>query len=171
MTFYMENLSGMEVPGEWENLFETVGREVLKQEGCPFEAEVSLSLVTPEEIRERNREFREVDRVTDVLSFPMLDFPEPGDFSWIEEGDPECFSPETGELFLGDILINPERVRTQAEEYGHSVTREFAFLIAHSMLHLLGFDHMTEGDAALMETRQKLVMDSLGIGRDAEPVS
>ena len=111
-----------------------------------------------------NREHRQIDRATDVLSFPMLDYETPGDLSGIEEqGD--AFNPESGELMLGDIVISKERVIAQAEEYGHSVRREYAFLIAHSMLHLLGYDHMEEEERRLMEDRQRGIMDKAEIPR------
>ena len=136
----------------------------LEYEDCPYEAEVNLLLTDDEEIRIMNREHRQIDRATDVLSFPMLDYETPGDLSGIEEqGD--AFNPESGELMLGDIVISKERVIAQAEEYGHSVRREYAFLIAHSMLHLLGYDHMEEEERRLMEDRQRGIMDKAEIPR------
>ncbi|MCR4909388.1 MAG: rRNA maturation RNase YbeY [Lachnospiraceae bacterium] len=168
MTFYVEpppdNFSD---PGfDREGIARAVAEAVLKKEGCPFEAQVSLTFVSPGEIRELNARERGVDRETDVLSFPMIDFPSPADYSCIEEGSPEFFDLDTGELLLGDIVLNMERVYTQAEEYGHSVKREFAFLIAHSMLHLLGFDHETKEDEMEMITHQEEVLVSLGIERE-----
>ena len=77
----------------------------------------------------------------------------------------DCFNPETGELMLGDIVLSLDKVEEQAANYGHSVTREYAFLIAHSMLHLMGYDHMEENDAKEMERRQAEILESLGIGR------
>ena len=82
------------------------------------------------------------------------------------EADEDLFNPETGEVILGDIVLCKERIYSQAEEYGHSVLREYAFLIAHSMLHLFGFDHMTEEEAAVMEEKQREILDTLGISRD-----
>ena len=111
-----------------------------------------------------NREHRHIDRATDVLSFPMLEYETPGDLSGIEESA-DAFDPETGELMLGDIVISKDRVIAQAEEYGHSVRREYAFLIAHSMLHLLGYDHMEEEERRLMEDRQRKIMEKAGILR------
>ena len=114
-----------------------------------------------------NREFRQIDRPTDVLSFPMIEYEEAGKFDFLEEVScPEdCFHPETGELLLGDIVISAEKVLEQAQEYGHSVKREYAFLIAHSMLHLMGYDHMEPGEAAEMEQKQKEILEGLGIVR------
>ncbi|MBO5522032.1 MAG: rRNA maturation RNase YbeY [Eubacterium sp.] len=156
------------LPFAAEPLLTEVIDEVLKKEACPFDAQVSVSFVDDEEIRNRNRDFRQLDRVTDVLSFPLVPFRRPADFRFLEEGEEQdCFDPDTGELCLGDIVINTARVRQQAEEYGHSLRRETAFLTAHSMLHLLGYDHMTEEEAAVMENKQEAVLQELGITREA----
>ena len=88
-----------------------------------------------------------------------------GAFCDFLENEYDCFNPETGELMLGDIVISLDKVEEQAANYGHSVTREYAFLIAHSMLHLMGYDHMEENDAKEMERRQAEILESLGIGR------
>ena len=131
---------------------------------CPYEAEVNLVLTDNEEIRRTNREFRDIDRETDVLSFPMLEYDRPGDFSHAEK-DESCFNPDTGELILGDIMISVPKLNEQAEAYGHSQLREYAFLIAHSLLHLMGYDHMEPEEAALMEGRQREILEDLGITR------
>ena len=165
MTFYIEKETETDLGLDYREIYEQVAKEVLDQEGCPYEVEVSLTLVDPEVIKDTNREFREIDRVTDVLSFPMIEYTTPGDFSNVEEDFSDCFNPESGELMLGDIMICLDRAREQAEEYGHSVKREFAFLIAHSMLHLLGFDHMEEDEARVMEAKQREALDHLGITR------
>ena len=154
------------LPFTYKKLAEKVAAKVLETEGCPFEAEVSLLLTDDAEIREMNRDLREIDRVTDVLSFPMADYNSPADFSTFEEGDPDLFDPETGLFMLGDIVIDVRQLKRQAEEYGHSTRREYAFLIAHSMLHLVGYDHMTEEEARDMESRQEAVLQSLGISRN-----
>ena len=132
---------------------------------CPYEAQVNLLVTDSENIREMNRQFRGIDAPTDVLSFPLQEYPNPGDFSQIDEEGNDEFDPDTGELLLGDIVINAERVISQAEEYGHSQKREFAFLIAHSILHLVGFDHMEDAEREQMEERQKRIMDAVGIQR------
>ncbi len=165
MTFYFEDLTGKGRDIPCEDIFHQVAAHVLSREECPFEAEISLTLVGKEEIKEMNREHRGIDRVTDVLSFPMVDFRKPGDFSFIENNDPEYFDPDSGELMLGDIIICMERAEEQAEEYGHSKIREFAFLIAHSMLHLLGFDHEEEEEERIMLEKQENALSSLGITR------
>ena len=94
----------------------------------------------------------------------MLDFTAPADFSVAEEDD-TCFHPESGELILGDIMICIPRMQEQAESYGHGQIREFAFLIAHSMLHLMGYDHMEPEEAKEMERKQEEILVSLGITR------
>ncbi|MCD8021572.1 MAG: rRNA maturation RNase YbeY [Lachnospiraceae bacterium] len=133
---------------------------------CPYEACVGLLVTDNEEIHRLNLEHRQIDRPTDVLSFPMIDFETPGDFEWLDgaEGD-DCFDPDSGELLLGDIVISADKVLEQAEAYGHSATREYAFLITHSILHLLGYDHMTDADAAQMEQLQREILQSLQILR------
>lgn len=165
MTFYFEDLTEKKQDIPCEDIFHEVAAAVLSQEGCPFEAEISLTLVGNEEIQGMNREHRGIDKVTDVLSFPMTDFQVPGDFSFLNKGDPEYFDPDSGELMLGDIVICMERAEEQAEEYGHSKKREFAFLIAHSMLHLLGFDHEEEEEERIMLEKQEKALSSLGIIR------
>ena len=136
----------------------------LEHEHFPFETEISLTLVDSDEIRTINREFRQIDAPTDVLSFPMIDYPAPGDFSDLEEME-DIFHPESGEVILGDIVLSIPKVLEQAEAYGHSALREYAFLIAHSMLHLMGYDHMTPEEAKDMEQRQEEILESLGIRR------
>jgi probable rRNA maturation factor len=101
-----------------------------------------------------------------VLSFPNLDFEREGEFLIDEDNEADCFDPDSGELILGDIMISVDRVKEQAESYGHSTKREFAFLVAHSMLHLCGYDHMEEGEAAVMEKKQEDILTGLGITRE-----
>ncbi|WP_337411940.1 rRNA maturation RNase YbeY, partial [[Ruminococcus] torques] len=113
---------------------------------------------------EINRMQRQIDRATDVLSFPMADYETPGDFSHLDE-DAGLFHPDTGELMLGDIVISVDKVFEQAEEYGHSLLREYAFLIAHSMLHLFGYDHMEEVERKELEMHQKKIMELVNITR------
>ena len=140
-----------------------VCEEVLRQEAFPEDAEISLVLTDAEEVHRLNMEFRGIDRTTDVLSFPGLDFEEPSAFE--ESIDESCINPDNDCVMLGDIVINAQKVREQSAEYGHSEMREYAFLIAHSMLHLCGYDHMTPEEAEVMEERQEMVLTSLGITR------
>ena len=164
MTLYIEEEGNITLPFDVKETAEFIVETVLEYEDCPYEAEVNLLLTDDEEIRVMNREHRQIDQATDVLSFPMLEYETPGDLSGIEEtGD--AFDPESGELILGDIVISKERVISQAEEYGHSVRREYAFLIVHSMLHLFGYDHIEDDGRRLMEDRQRGIMEKAGIPR------
>ena len=166
MTLEFENESGTELGLPLEETARMVIEAALDEMKCPYEAEVSLLITDNARIQEMNRQFRQIDRPTDVLSFPMIQFDQPGDFSFLEEEEPEeCFNPETGELVLGDIVISAEKVLEQAEEYGHSVKREYAFLIVHSVLHLTGYDHMVPEEAEWMEQRQRQILEQLHITR------
>ena len=165
MTFYVENEAAAEFPFDIVKTFEQVAREVLKQEACPYEAEVSLLVTDAEGIRVYNREYRDIDKETDVLSFPAVDYDAPSDFSYVEEDESSYINPDTQELILGDIILNEDRVRSQAEEYGHTLLREFAFLLTHSMLHLLGYDHMEPEEEKQMFQRQEEILHSMGIDR------
>lgn len=152
----------------WEELIKRVALAALDSEDCPYEAEINVVLTDNESIREVNREYRQIDSPTDVLSFPMLEFDTPGDFSALEsdeEYNAEYFNPDTGELLLGDIMISAERVISQALEYGHSRERELGFLVAHSMLHLMGYDHMEEEERSVMEEKQRAILAELSINR------
>ena len=165
MSLYMEEEGQLMLPVDTEEIAKLVVHAVLEEVSCPYEAEVNLLLTTDEAIQELNRMFRQIDRSTDVLSFPMLEFERSGDFSGIGEGTPDLFDPESGELLLGDIVISKEKVLSQAEAYGHSVKREYAFLIAHSMLHLCGYDHIEETERAVMEKKQNEIMEKIEILR------
>ncbi len=164
MTLFMEEEGSVKLLFDVKETAKLMIETVLAYENCPYEAQVELLLTTDEEIHAMNREHRGIDRATDVLSFPMLDLKTPGDLSGVENM-PDAFDPESGELMLGDIVISKDKVIAQAEEYGHSVKREYAFLIAHSMLHLLGYDHMHEDERLLMEQRQREIMEKAGIPR------
>ena len=131
----------------------------------PFEVEVIVLLSNNEYIHEVNRETRNIDRPTDVLSFPCLEFDEPADFSYIDEGERYYFSPDSEDLLLGDILISTDKVVEQAKEYGHSILREFSFLVVHSMLNLCGYDHM-DSDGDTMEKLQAKILEDMNITRD-----
>ena len=165
MTLEYSDELGMELPFDGEALARKVAEKALDYEECPYETEISLTLVSEEEIQKLNKEFRDIDRPTDVLSFPMLEFEDPGYFREPEDIEDDCFNPETGELMLGDIVISTRRVYEQAKSYGHSELREFAFLVAHSMLHLMGYDHMTPEEAEVMERKQREILEQLEINR------
>lgn len=148
-----------------EEIINKVVSAALDYEKCPYEAEVQVLITDNRSICSVNKEHRGIDSPTDVLSFPMIDFRRPGDFSHLEDGGFEYFHPGTGELLLGDIVISLEKVMEQAEAYGHTPTRELAFLTAHSMLHLFGYDHMEKEEAEIMEEKQEAILASLGITR------
>ena len=132
---------------------------------CPYECMIEVLITDNEGIREINRDQRGIDAPTDVLSFPNADIP-PGDYSVFEEAENEfCFEPDSGELMLGDIVLNADRVVSQAREYGHSVERELAFLTVHSLLHLSGYDHMADDDEKLMFALQDDILNKLCITR------
>ena len=149
----------------WEEIIRKVVLASLEYEECPYEAEVNVVLTDNEEIHKLNQEYRGIDRPTEVLSFPMREYEQPSDFSHVEEDYEDCFNPETGELMLGDIILSVDKVREQAESYGHSETRELAFLVAHSMLHLCGYDHMGEDEREEMERRQREILELGGYRR------
>ncbi|HJC42784.1 MAG TPA: rRNA maturation RNase YbeY [Candidatus Mediterraneibacter gallistercoris] len=165
MSLYIETEGNISFSFDAREIAETVVEASLEYVQCPYEAEVSLLITHDEEIREMNREHRGIDRATDVLSFPMLEFERPGDFTGIDEEMSDVFDPESGELMLGDIVISADKVIAQAEEYGHSPKREYAFLIAHSMLHLCGYDHMEDDERKVMEQKQREIMEKINILR------
>lgn len=151
---------------DYERLAEEVIAFTIAHEDFPYEAEVNLTLTDNAGIREINKTYRKIDAPTDVLSFPMLSYEQAGDFTKLEEDYEDNFNPDTGEILLGDIIISVERVKEQAASYGHSERREYAFLIVHSMLHLFGYDHMTPEDAAVMEPKQKQILEEMHISRE-----
>ncbi len=133
--------------------------QVLEDQKVEVEADISVTLTDNEEIREINNNYRGIDKETDVLSFPMLEYEKPGAIFASDEDF------EDDKLVLGDIVISVEKAFAQAAEYGHSPEREFAFLAAHSALHLLGYDHMTEEDEKIMFEKQELSLDNIGLTR------
>ena len=135
-------------------------RTALAAEGVDFPCEVDVLVTGDEEIRALNRETRQVDKSTDVLSFPAFDLC-PGELPSPEDAD-----PGTGLVPLGDMMISLEHVAAQAKEYGHSNRRELGYLVVHSVLHLLGYDHMDEGPMkAQMREREEAILGELGITR------
>lgn len=147
-----------------QNLIEHVLEQGAEMEELPFDAEVSVSFTDNEGIRRLNREQRGINRATDVLSFPMLELT-PGVLAQI---GPEDLDPETGRVYLGDIVISLERAAQQAEEFGHSLERETAFLAVHSLLHLLGYDHMNDEERQLMRRHEEAVLTALSLTREEE---
>lgn len=154
----------------YEEIITNVVNGAIEFINLPYKAEVSVELSDNAAIKGVNSEFRGIDSETDVLSFPALEFETPGDFESLEDeleaGHAVYFNPDTDELILGDMMISVEKVKEQAEEYGHSETRELAFLVAHSMFHLFGYDHMSILEAEEMEELQKNLLEKLGYTRD-----
>ena len=133
---------------------------VLEAEGMTLRCEVDVNVTDDAGIHEVNLSMRGVDRPTDVLSFPVFDLV-PGELP--DEMDAD---PATGLIPLGDMCLSLERVKEQAKEYGHSEKRELAYLVVHSVLHLLGYDHLDEGEEkARMRAREEVIMENLGITR------
>ena len=136
-------------------------RTALAAEGVDFPCEIDVLLTDDPGIRAINREMRQVDRATDVLSFPAFDL-RPGELPGPEDAD-----PATGLVPLGDMMISLEHAARQSKEYGHSNRRELAYLVVHSVLHLLGYDHLDEGpQKARMREREEAILAQLGISRD-----
>lgn len=164
MSLYLEEEGDVKLALDCQMIAEIVVEAALEYAECPYEAEINLLLTTNDDIQEMNLMYRNIDRPTDVLSFPMIEYTEAGNFNFLETSN-ECFNPETGELMLGDIVISKDKVIAQAEEYGHSIKREYAFLIAHSMLHLFGYDHIDSDDRHVMEDKQKDILEKVQILR------
>lgn len=170
MSYFIENEYGdIDIPS-YEKVICSVIEQALIYMDCPYTCEVNVLLTNNENIQNINREQRGIDAPTDVLSFPLVDYNLPGDFSLVETSESDYFHPETGELLLGDIVISIDRVYEQAESYNHSKTRELAFLIAHSMLHLCGYDHIDEEEQKVMEKLQEEILTTKGYTRDYEEI-
>ena len=163
MTILLEEETEVSFDFDHKTLANEVIMAACDAEKCPYEAEVNLTLVDNDSIHEINREYRQIDRPTDVLSFPMQTYESPADFSHAEDCVEENFNPDTGELLLGDIILCVDKVREQATTYGHSEKREFAFLILHSMLHLFGYDHIKYYERKKMENMEIEILKSINI--------
>lgn len=144
------------VTGDLEEVILKVAQRVLEREKVEPTLEVSIVLVDDEQIRELNRDYRQVDRPTDVLSFAYREE---------QEEEPEVVDPVAEEDVLGDIVISLERAKAQAEEYGHSFAREVGFLVAHGLYHLLGYDHMRPEEEAVMRAKEEEVLQEAGLVR------
>lgn len=150
----------VDVPDGLESMLNNVVTAALTAEQVDVPCEVNILVTDDAAIHEINLDMRNVDRPTDVLSFPMFDLT-PGEKPGEENAD-----PATGLVPLGDMVLSLERARAQAEEFGHSVEREICYLAVHSVLHLLGYDHMDEGPMkAQMRGREEDILSSLGITR------
>ncbi|MBU5438256.1 rRNA maturation RNase YbeY [Tissierella sp. MSJ-40] len=151
MEIYIDNRQNkIEIEEEIYEIIEKVAKESLLLEGKTLDYEISLSFVDNEEIKELNKKYRDVDKETDVLSFPI---------------DEDLIVPIP---LLGDIIISAEKALEQSENYGHSLFREIAYLTAHSMFHLMGYDHIEEKEKAVMREKEKEVMRILGVFKDCK---
>lgn len=152
----------VEIQNEQEviDLIKRCANAVLSHQNIDFDSFVDVTIVDDENIRQLNSEYRNKDAVTDVLSFPMYEFENGNPLEVLEK------DPETGKIMLGDMILNYNRAKEQANEYGHSVSRECGFLTVHSVLHLLGFDHEREDeDRILMRKNEEEILNSLGLVR------
>lgn len=156
---YIENeQEKIEINKDIENLIITAINASLKYENVEDSAEVNVLIVDNEGIREINNEQRNIDSATDVLSFPMLDF----ENGKMIKTDADYFE---GNLVLGDIVLSAQRAKEQSEEFGHSFEREVGFLVCHSMLHLLGYDHEEEEDRLVMRQKEEAILESINLTR------
>lgn len=168
MTILIEKEIDDEIEFDYNKVLKDVILKSIELENCPYECEVSITFTNDNDICKLNKDFRGIDSPTDVLSFPMADYNPAADFSILKskKAAAQYFNPESKELVLGDIVISVERAKAQAQEYGHSLKREICFLTAHSILHLMGYDHMTDRDREVMESKQDEILNALGITRD-----
>ncbi len=141
---------------EEEKLIEKVIHCVLEEENIKKNLDVYVTLTNNENIRKINAEHRNIDKATDVLSFPMFE----------RDEIPSLKTEDETEDILGDIIVSVEKVKEQAEEYGHSFERELAYLVTHGMLHLLGYDHMIDEEKVIMRKREEEILEKLNITRD-----
>ena len=148
---------------ETQELMRRVMEQVLADEGIALDVMVGVSFVEPERIREINRDFRGIDSVTDILSFPMIE-------GYLRDAGKRqllgCTDPETGAVELGDLVICVQRAVEQAADYGHSVRRELGYLSAHGMLHLMGYDHETEEERAVMRQKEEAALTKCCLTRE-----
>ena len=168
MNIYIENEYDREIDVDYTDIINKVVCQAVDFIKCPYECEIYVLLTDNSGIQTINNCQRNIDAPTDVLSFPLIDYKEPGDFSVVDGDTCDYFNPESGELMLGDIIISMDRVYEQAKSYNHSNTRELAFLVAHSMLHLFGYDHIDEEERKQMEDLQEQILNEKGYTRDYE---
>lgn len=160
MSLMIDNKQDAYDTAQIEKLIGSVYEKTLKEKQMDRNYEVSVTLVDNEEIREINKNYRNIDFPTDVLSFPMIDYN-----SGLKLNDVENMDLDSGEVVLGDIVISLERAYEQAIDYGHSFQREIAFLMVHGMLHLLGYDHEEENDRKKMRAEEERILSSLNLER------
>lgn len=149
---------------DYINIINKLVRTTAEYVKCPYEIMVNILFVNNDAMQIINKNNRNIDATTDVLSFPLIEYDEPCDFDCIDEQRGAFFEPDTGELLLGDIVISIDKVKSQAVEYAHTEMRELSFLVVHSMLHLFGCDHIDEEDKQ-MESMQREILNMLNITR------
>ena len=153
-------LKGVEEKDSHEDLIDRVVEKCFEIENLDEnKVYVAITLTTPEEIREINKEFRKIDKETDVLSFPIF---EKKDIDMLRKNG-EIVDEDMPQDVLGDIIISMKKVEEQAKEYGHSVERELAYMVVHGFYHLMGYDHMVEEDKKVMREKEEKVLESLDI--------
>ncbi|MGL4361932.1 MAG: rRNA maturation RNase YbeY [Cellulosilyticaceae bacterium] len=166
MTIYLEDEHGFFE--QYSEIYEDVQNVIklaVKAEEVPYEVEVSLTIVTEKEIQEINECHRGIDKVTDVLSFPQIEAAQNGGIIWDDIDEASHINHDTKELILGDIVLCDEVAKIQSANYGHTLRREICFLVAHSMFHLLGYDHMTKEEELVMVKKQEEILQKLCIER------
>ncbi|AZV55800.1 rRNA maturation RNase YbeY [Clostridium sp. AWRP] len=162
MIFIDNRQNKIEVTQELEENIKGVIQCALKEENVNIPCEISVIFIDNEEIKNINRENRNIDKVTDVLSFPMLEYPEGSVFKQVYENyEFEESDMDDGNLVLGDIALSLEKAEEQAQEFGHSFLREACYLTVHSVLHLLGYDHMEENDKKIMRQREEKILSGV----------
>lgn len=165
MIEYSNNQDQYEFSSEAAGLIRKAIDAALKFEGFKYNYEISIVITDNAGIRIMNNRFRNIDRETDVLSFPMIEFHNEDLENHHYDISDEEINPETGDVMLGDIVISIEKAYEQAEEYGHSFERELAFLTVHSTLHLLGYDHMITEDELVMRKKQEKILSDINLSR------
>lgn len=149
----IQNQTSIPITKNQEEIIERIVYNTLEKENKNKKAEVSITIVTNEEIKDLNNTYRNINKITDVLSFPMINY---------EIGE---HIPTQGNYMLGDIVFSLDMAQLQCIQYGHSIEREIGFFIAHSMLHLLGYDHKTKQDEEIMLQKQEEILQSIGLYR------
>lgn len=168
MSVFFENESGQDIPEKYQFIVSDIIESSIDYIKCPYECEVNVIFTDNEGIREINNDYRQIDSPTDVLSFPLVDYDEAGNFNHLDNCPVDYFNQDSGELMLGDIILNVDKIVEQAKLYGHTKRRELAFLTAHSMLHLFGYDHIDDIERQNMEILQEEILTMKGYTRENE---
>jgi len=148
---------------EYEKLINKAIRVSLEYEGIETEIEIGVTIVDDAEMQKLNKTYRGIDTTTDVLSFPMVEYNDIESNTSVIAG--QMVSPESGRVYLGDIILSWDKVVEQSKIYGHTVQREIGFLVVHSLLHLVGYDHMIEKEEKVMNQKQEAILKGMGVSR------